>query len=90
MLKLQNSDKVSRDIKRYQKEINTINNSIAKERAIALLNELKTHCNLIDEAHSSRNNGYIDPRNVRDNIEKSVIIRKELNTLIKDAKKSIN
>lgn len=86
MLKLQNTARFSNDIKRYQKAITLINNTYAKDRALTLLVELKTHCNLIDEAHNSRNNGYIDPRNVRDNIEKSVEIRKELETLIKDSK----
>lgn len=86
MLRLQDTNKFSQDFKRYQREINQINNPVAKNKAIQLLSELKSHCNLIDEAHNSRNNGYIDPRRIRDNIEQSVMIRKELNTLIKDSK----
>lgn len=86
MLKLQDTARFSNDFRRYQKAITLINNTYAKERALKLLVELKTHCNLIDEAHNSRNNGHIDPRNIRDNIERSVEIRKELDTLIKDSK----
>jgi hypothetical protein len=86
MLRLQETDRFLRDYKRYQKDINRIESLSVKEYALQLLNELKTHCNLIDEAHNSRNNGYIDPRNIRDNIEKSVQIRKELNTIIKDSR----
>lgn len=86
MLKLQDSNKFLQDYNRYQKDIDNIEDHSAKDRALKLLSDLKLHCTLIDEAHNSRNNGYIDPRNVRDNIEKSVQIRKELNTLIKHSK----
>lgn len=86
MLRLQDTNKFSHDIRRYQKEITLINNTYAKERALTLLVELKSQCNLIDEAHNSRNNGYIDPRRVRDNVEQLVEIRKELDNLIKDSK----
>lgn len=86
MLKLSETEKFIRDVKNYERQINQMNNYTAKLHGLKLLNELKTHSTLIDEAHNSRNNGYIDPRTVRDNIEKSVEIRKELNTIIKDSK----
>jgi hypothetical protein len=86
MLKLQNTEIFISEFKNYEKQINQISNYNAKYQGLALLNELKTQCNYIDEAHNSRNNGYIDPRNVRDNIEKLVQIRLQLNKLIKDSK----
>ena len=86
MLRLQESENFVRDIKNYRRQINQINDNAARLHGLKLLDELNTHSNLIDEAHNSRNNGYIDPRNIRDNIEKSVEIRKELNILIKDSK----
>lgn len=86
MLRLENSEKFIRDVKNYERQINQITDDAAKLRGLKLLNEIKAHGRLIDEAHNSRNNGYIDPRNVRDNIAAQVEIRQQLNQLIKDSR----
>lgn len=86
MLRLQDSEKFIRDVKNYERQINQITNDNARQRGLKLLNEIKAHSRLIDEAHNSRNNGYINPRNVRDNIAAQVEIRRQLNQLIKDSK----
>jgi hypothetical protein len=86
MLRLQDTNRFAQDFKRYELQIKKIKDVVAQERGRTLLNELKQHCHLIDEAHNSRNNGYIDPRNIRDNIERSVAIRRELNRLLKDSR----
>jgi hypothetical protein len=86
MLRLQDTNRFAQDFKRYESQLKKVNDVVAQDRGRLLLNELKQHCHLIDEAHSSRNNGYIDPRNIRDNIERSVAIRRELNRLLKDSR----
>jgi hypothetical protein len=86
MLRLQDTNRFAQDFKRYELQIKKIKDTVAQERGRTLLTELKQHCHLIDEAHNSRNNGYIDPRNIRDNIERSVAIRRELNRLLKDSR----
>jgi hypothetical protein len=86
MLRLQDTNRFAQDVKRYELQLKKINDVVAQERGRTLLTELKQHCHLIDEAHNSRNNGYIDPRTVRDNIERSVAIRRELNLIIKDSR----
>lgn len=87
MLRLSETKKFIQNVKNYERQINQITYDVSRLRGLELLDKLKTQCKLIDEAHDSRNNGYIDPRTVRDNIEKSVEIRKELNTIIKDSSK---
>lgn len=86
LAKLKNSERFQREFNQYKKEIDSISNTDLKEKAISLLNKLKEQCILIDEGHNSRNNGYIDPRSLRDNIVNQVNVRKELNQLLKDAK----
>lgn len=82
--KLKDSEKFKKEINFYKSNIEHISNETVKKSAIVMLNQLISHCQLIDEAHSSSNNGNIDPRRVRDNAEKMIQIRLDLNKLIKD------
>jgi hypothetical protein len=86
MLSLKDSEDFQREYSLYKSAIEKIEIKSARERGFSLLSKLHTHCNLIDEGHSSANNGYIDPRALRNNVEQSVAIRQELNLLIKDSR----
>ena len=86
MLKLTNTDRYQKDYKRYMLAINKIKNPTAKQKANELLIQFKTHSNIIDEGHSSRNNGNIDPRALRNNVLSLVEIRRKLDKLIQDSK----
>lgn len=85
MLKLSETRKFLQDFKGYNQAVNKITDAAARQHGIDLINQLKSQTVLIDERHSSRNNGNIDPRAVRDNIRITVEIRIQLNQLIKDA-----
>ena len=86
MLKLKDSEQFQREYNLYKTAIERIEIKSARERGVSLLSKLHAYCNLIDEGHNSANNGYIDPRALRNNIEQSVAIRQELNLLIKDSR----
>jgi hypothetical protein len=72
MLKLKDTEKFQREYNLYKTAIEQIQIPLAKEKGLALLNKLRTHCNLIDEGHSSHNNGYINPRAIPRHINTSI------------------
>ena len=86
MLSLKDSESFRKEYSLYKTAIEEMQIPLAKEKGLALLSKLRTYCNLIDEGHSSHNNGYINPRALRDNITELVEIRKELTQLVKDSK----
>jgi len=86
MLRVENTERFIRDVRRFRQEIKKITNPIAKERAEKLLASLEVQCKLISEAHNPNNTKSIDPRTARDSIKRSVDLRRELNQIIKDSK----
>lgn len=84
--KLRNSERFQQEYTFYKSEIEKITLPDAKQKGLILLNELQNYCKLIDEGHSSRNNGNIDPRFLKNNILSLIEIRREISTLIKDSK----
>ena len=86
MLELKNTDSFLKDLRYFQKELSKISREPARQHAQQLFTEFKKHCNIIDEAHSSRNNGSVDPRAARENIEKLVEIRRQLHKYVEDSK----
>jgi hypothetical protein len=82
--KLGESEKFKKEIDFFRSKINLINNDTVKKHATTLLNSLISQSKLIDEGHSFRNNGYIDPRRVRDNLEKMIDIRLNLKKIVED------
>lgn len=85
MLKIQNSSKFRKEYEFYKNKIEKISYPDAKTQALKLLLDLRNQCIAIDEGHSSRNSGVIDPKRVRENIFNLVEIRNSLNQIIKDA-----
>jgi hypothetical protein len=86
MLQLNQSIKFQKEFKKYKAVIDHIENDLIRQQSYKLLDELKSQCNLIDEAHSPINNKNIDPTKVRENVERLVNIRMTLNQLVKDSK----
>lgn len=86
MLSLKDSKSFRQEYNLYKAAVEKIQITAVRERGFSLLNKLQGCCNLIDEGHNSRNNGYIDPRSLRDTILDLVEIRKELAQLAKDSK----
>ena len=82
--KLGESEKFKKEIDFFRSKINLINNDTVKKHATTLLNSLISQSKLIDEGHSFRNNGYIDPRRLRDNLEQTVQLRINLQKIIED------
>jgi hypothetical protein len=82
--KLSESEKFKKEIDFFRSKINQIPNEQVKNSATSILNNLISQSRLIDEGHSSRNNGYIDPRRLRDNLEQTIQLRINLQKIIED------
>lgn len=82
--KLSEVEKFKKEISFFRSKIAQIPNEQVKKSATTMLNDLISQSKLIDEGHNPRNNGYIDPRRLRDNIEKMVKIRINLRKIIED------
>jgi len=84
MLKFSNLDKFKNDLAKFKSAIDIIPNAKYKKNAENLLKRYVDCAKLIDDAHDPSNNGYINPRATRDNIEEIIMIRRQLEQVIKD------
>lgn len=85
MLKTKDSQKIQKDLEKYKTAINLISNERIKQEYQILFNKLAEQFKLIDAAHDTINKD-IDPTQVRENVEQSILIRKKLDKLVKDSK----
>ena len=85
MLKINQSKEFKKDYAQYKKDIERITNERAKEECNNILNKLLSEYNYIDAAHDVINKS-IDPTKVRENVERGIILRQQLNKIIKDSK----
>jgi hypothetical protein len=85
MLKINQSKEFKKDIAQYKRDIKTIPNESVKEECNNILNKLLSEYNYIDAIHDTINKS-IDPTKVRENVERSVRLRQQLNKFIKDSK----
>ena len=85
MLKIHQSSEFKKDFKKYKTEINQITNETAKAKCNDLLNELSNEFSYIDAVHDVSNKS-IDPTKIRENVERSIKLRQELNKIIKYSK----
>ena len=76
--------KYTKELNFFKEKINKINLPNAKSKGIVLINELETQMKLIENGHSSTNNGYIRPTDLRDTIVNCANIRKQLHKLIQE------
>ena len=85
MLKINQSKEFKKDYAQYKRDIERITNERAKEECNNILNKLLSEYNYIDAAHDVINKS-IDPTKVRENVERGIILRQQLNKIIKDSK----
>ena len=85
MLKITQSKEFKKDVSQYKKDIEKITSKSAKEEYNNILNKLLSEYNYIDAVHDAVNKS-IDPTKVRENVERSVGLRQQLNKFIKDSK----
>ena len=85
MLKINQSEEFKKDIAQYKRDIERITNERAKEECNTILNKLLSEYSYIDAVHDVTNNS-IDPTKVRENVERSVNLRQQLNKIIKYSK----
>ena len=78
-------EKFKNDLARFKQIISSIQNPKAKQKGENLLREFVEQATLIDEAHNTINNGYIDPRTVRDNVKNLTTARRRLEQFIKNS-----
>jgi len=85
MLKINQSKEFKKDLAQYKRDIEKITSKDAKEECNNILNKLLSEYNYIDAIHDTINKS-IDPTKVRENVERSVGLRQQLNKFIKDSK----
>jgi len=85
MLKINQSSEFKKDLAQYKRDIEKITSKDAKEKCNNILNKLLSEYNYIDAAHDVINKS-IDPTKVRENVERGIILRQQLNKIIKDSK----
>jgi len=85
MLKIHQSKEFKKDFKKYKKDIDQITNETAKAKCNDLLNKLSNEYSYIDAVHDVTNKS-IDPTKIRENVERSIMLRQELNKIIKYSK----
>ena len=85
MLKINQSNEFKKDYAQYKRDIEKITSKSAKEECNNILNKLLSEYNYIDAVHDAINKS-IDPTKVRENVERSVGLRQQLNKFIKDSK----
>jgi hypothetical protein len=85
MLKINQSKEFKKDIAQYKRDIERITNERVKEECNTILNKLLSEYSYVDAAHDVTNKS-IDPTKVRENVERSVGLRQQLNKIIKYSK----
>lgn len=83
--KLADLSRLRQDLEKFSSTIESITQEKSKKRGLELLEKLKQQIRLIDEGHNPRNNGFIDPKRLRDNIIEVIKIKKELERMVKDS-----
>ncbi len=85
MLKITQSKEFKKDYAQYKRDIERITNERTKEECNIILNKLLSEYSYVDAVHDTINKS-IDPTRVRENVERSVELRQQLNKVIKDSK----
>jgi hypothetical protein len=85
MLKIKQIKNFKKDFAQYRKDIENIKNDNVKKECHNLLNKLVEEYNYIDATHDIVNKT-IDPIKIRENVERSILLRQKLNKIIKESK----
>lgn len=81
--KMTSIPKVKKDLKQYQDAIFSIQNKHIQQKAQKLLDDLIYEFKMIDNGHASEYDGNIQPKDLRDNVVRSIEIRQELGKYIR-------
>jgi len=81
--KMTNIPKVKKDLKKYQEAIGSIPNNYIQQKAQKLLDDLVNEFKMIDKGHASEYDGNIQPKDIRDNVVRSIEIRRELEKYVR-------
>lgn len=87
-LSLSKFKKYNNDLQKYRDSLTYIQEPKIKEKFTKLIDELEHQNNLIDNAHNSNNNGNINPLSIKENVINACYIRKKLDKLLKDLKRT--
>tara|TARA_Y100000389_G_C17281453_1_gene423185 strand:+ start:331 stop:588 length:258 start_codon:yes stop_codon:yes gene_type:complete len=85
MLSLNNSEKFQKELSEFEQKISSILLDRNKTHAQKMLQELRSHVNLINNGHASENDGNIDPHTLRENVVELQRLRYELGVFLKSA-----
>ena len=85
MLKINQSKEFKKDLAQYKRDIEKITSKSAKEECNNILNKLLSEYSYVDATHDVINKS-IDPTKVRENVERSIKLRQELNKIITNSK----
>ena len=85
MLKVNQTKEFKKDFAQYKRNIERITNERAKAECNDILNKLVNEFSYIDAVHDVSNNS-IDPTKVRENVERSIALRQQLDKIIKYSK----
>jgi hypothetical protein len=75
--------RVKRDLKQYQEAISALSNKHVQQKAQKLLDDLVYEFKMIDNGHASEYDGNIQPKDLRDNVVKSIELRRELEKYVR-------
>ena len=82
--KLSNSKDYVNDLQKYKNSLEYIQDTKTKQKYAKLISELEEQTRLIDNAHNSSNNGYVNPVSIKENVINAYHLRRKLNKLLKD------
>mgnify|MGYP000011382615 FL=1 len=85
MLKVNQTKEFKKDFAQYKRNIEDITNERTKAECNDILNKLVNEFSYIDATHDAINKS-IDPTKVRENVERSIVLRQQLDKIIKDSK----
>lgn len=83
--KLKDTPKFKKDLYKFKKLLNSINDPKIRKTGEELLNNIINYSNIIDQEHSISNTN-IDPKRLRSSIEELSKARLKLDKFIKDSK----
>jgi hypothetical protein len=89
MISLQNSKRFKEELDEYEKVVTEISNETVRREAQGLVNKLKNEVKSIDVGHTELRNTNSLPDMIHDSRGKIVEIRKRLDTIVKDWKKTL-
>jgi len=81
--KMTDIPRVKRDLKQYQEAISALSNKHVQQKAQKLLDDLVYEFKMIDNGHASEYDGNIQPKDLRDNVVRSVELRRELEKYVR-------